>query len=65
MKGLILKDIYNVRIQILLGMVLLVLMYVLIWLSKFYNKEALGLIGVLNYSLINYLTITVCSTLAL
>ncbi|MDE6724590.1 MAG: ABC-2 transporter permease, partial [Ruminiclostridium sp.] len=65
MKGLILKDIYNVRIQILLGMVLLVLMYVLIWLSKFYNKEALGLIGVLDYSLINYLTITVCSTFLL
>lgn len=65
MKGLILKDIYNVRIQILLGMVLLVLMYIVIWLSKFYNKEALGLIGVLDYGLINYLTITVCSTFLL
>ena len=65
MKGLILKDIYNVRIQILLGMVLLVLIYVIIWLSKFFNKEDLGLIGVLDYGLINYLTITVCSTFLL
>lgn len=65
MKGLILKDIYNVRMQILLGMVLLVLMYVVTWLSKFCNKEALGLIGVLDYGLINYLTITICSTFLL
>lgn len=65
MKGLILKDIYNVRIQIFLGMVLLVLMYVVIWLLKFYNKEAMDLIGVLDYGLIDYLPITVCSTFLL
>lgn len=67
MKGLILKDIYNVRIQIVLGMVLIILLYIVIWLLKFSfsNEEIEGLMGVLDYGLINYLTITVCSTFLL
>ncbi len=65
MKGLILKDIYNVRIQIMLGMALIILLYIVIWLSKFSNEEIEGLMGVLDYGLINYLTITVCSTFLL
>ena len=65
MKGLILKDIYNVKIQIFFGMALVILLYIVIWLSKFSNEEIEGLMGVLDYGLINYLTITVCSTFLL
>lgn len=65
MKGLILKDIYNVRIQIFFGMALVILLYIVIWLLKFSNEEIEGLMGVLDYGLINYLTITVCSTFLL
>lgn len=65
MKGLILKDIYNVRIQIMLGMSLIIILYIVIWLSKFSNEVIAGIMGVLDYGLINYLTITVCSTFLL
>lgn len=65
MKGLILKDIYNIRIQILLGMALLVLLYIVIWLSKFSNEEIEGLMGVIDYGFIDYITITVCSSFLL
>ena len=65
MKGLILKDIYNVRVQILLGMVLVVLLYTVIWLSNFSNEEKEGLMNVPVYGLIDYITITLCSTFLL
>lgn len=72
MKGLILKDVYSVRFQIFGGLGILLFPNVLTWLSMFSDNpgELGGEIFGINtmtvvYAMLNYITITVCSSLML
>lgn len=66
MKGLILKDIYNVRFQIIGGLLLLlppcIEMLIAGKVSGTASDDFSGLLGLLIYGMINYLIITVCSS---
>lgn len=64
MKGLILKDIYNVRFQIIGGILIILSPNILMWFSV-NSESASGLFGALIYGMINYLMIATCSSFML
>lgn len=71
LKGLILKDIYNVRFQFIGGTFLMLYPNILMWFAADdmeSQQTLLGMprfFGVLVYGLINYVTITMCSSFML
>ncbi|MDE7399900.1 MAG: ABC-2 transporter permease [Oscillospiraceae bacterium] len=71
LKGLILKDIYNVRFQIIGGIFIMLYPNILMWFSAedMEIQQAFlgipGFFGVLVYGMLNYMSITVCSSFML
>lgn len=74
LKGLILKDIYNVKFQIICGLALMIYPNILMWIAgdDIWGKGDLlipglmpGFFGVVVYGLINYMSITACSSFIL
>lgn len=71
LKGLILKDIYNVRFQIIGGIFIMMYPNILMWFSApdMESQQAFmgmpGFFGVFIYGMLNYMTITVCSSFML